>query len=144
MKKLLYLIPLTLVGCVSGPERLTETKFNFVHGTNHITLSTPKEYKIKKLKLNEKDGLEIEGLVSTVNAGAVEAQTAQADMMNQLMVQNAAMLQQFGNLAAQYFSGGVVRGNAPTIQIPMQGVGSAASTASSTNLFLSQPAVIIK
>ena len=115
MKPYPYLIACALtVGC-AGPERLTETKFNFVHGTNHITLSTPKEYKIKKLVLNERDGLAIEGLVSTVNAGAVEAQTAQADMMNQLMMQNSAMLQQFGNLAAQYFSGGIVRGNAPVI-----------------------------
>lgn len=104
-----------LTGCVSGPEKLTRTELDFVRGTNVIKLRTPKEYKIKKLKLNEKDGLEIEGLVSTVNAGAVEAQTAQAEMMNQLMIQNSAMIQQFGNLAAQYFSGGVVRGNEPFI-----------------------------
>jgi len=132
MNKILYLIPLALVGCVGTPDRLTRTEFDFVRGTNVIKLRTPKEYKIKKLKLNEKDGLEIEGLVSTVNAGAVEAQTAQADMMNQLMMQNAAMLQQFGNLAAQYFSGGIVRGNAPAI-------GTGIIT---TNYLRSEPAIL--
>lgn len=115
MKPYLYLIACALsVGC-AGPDKLTRTEFDFVRGTNVIKLRTPKEYKIKKLVLNERDGLAIEGLISTVNAGAIEAQTAQADMMNQLMMQNAAMLQQFGNLAAQYFSGGIVRGNAPVI-----------------------------
>jgi len=111
MKPHLYLlIPALLAGgCITGPERVARTEVDMNFGTNKIRLRTPKEYQIKKLALTPTNGLVIEGLISTVNANAVAAQTQQFEMTNELMKQNAAMLQQFGNLAAQYFSGGIVR-----------------------------------
>ena len=110
MKPYLLLIPALLAGgCLTGPERVARTEVDMNFGTNKIRLRTPKEYQIKKLALTPTNGLVIEGLISTVNANAVAAQTQQFEMTNELMKQNAAMLQQFGNLAAQYFSGGIVR-----------------------------------
>lgn len=94
-------------GCLS-PERVTRSELEIRHGTNYIKSSTPKEYKIKKLHWGE-DGIEVEGLNSLVNANAVEAQVQQAQLFQQSFAQSLQMLQLFGQLGAQYFSGGAVR-----------------------------------
>lgn len=97
----------TLTGCTST-ERVTRSELEIRHGTNYIKSSTPKEYKVKRLKWDE-TGVEVEGLNSSVNVNAVEAQVQQAQLFQQGFAQSLQMLQLFGQLGAQYFSGGAVR-----------------------------------
>ena len=104
MKHLLYIAALALLaGCLS-PERVTRSTLEIHHGTNYIKSSTPKEYKVKKLKWSE-DGIEVEGLNSAVNVNAVEAQVHQAELLQQGFAQSLQMLQFMSAIAGNYFSG---------------------------------------
>ena len=109
MKHIIILAALALTaGCVTSPERVTRSTLDITIGTNHIKSSTPKEYKIKKLKWTDA-GFEVEGLTSAANADAIEAQVLQAQMQQQGFQQALQLFNSFGGLAAQYFSGGAVR-----------------------------------
>lgn len=110
MKRIYLLIAIALTGgCLNSPERVTRSTLDIVIGTNHIKSSTPKEYKIKKLQWND-TGFTVEGLDSSANVNAVEAQVQQAQMLQQGFAQGMQMLQFMSVLAAQHFGGG---GNQP-------------------------------
>lgn len=108
MKHLYLLTALALVGCANSPEKVTRSTLDIMIGTNHIKSSTPKEYKIKKMKWTA-DGVEVEGLVSAANADAIEAQVQQAQLQQQNFNQVLQTFQLLGGMAAQYFSGGAMR-----------------------------------
>jgi uncharacterized lipoprotein YajG len=111
MKLLPLLAALALMaGCANSPEKVTRSTLDIMIGTNHIKSSTPKEYKIKKLSWTA-DGFTVEGLDSSANVNAIEAQIQQAHMMQQGFAQSLQMLQLGMNLAAQHFGGG--GGNQP-------------------------------
>ena len=101
------LIAALCAGCLNSPERVTRSTLDIIVGTNHIKSSTPKEYKIKKMKWTA-DGFEVEGLDSSANVNALEVQAQQAQMVQQSFGQGMQMFQLGMSLAAQYFSGGHV------------------------------------
>lgn len=106
MKHLLSIAAIALLaGCKTAPENGSRSTLDIVIGTNRITSSTPKEYKIKKLQWNA-DGFTVEGLDSAVNVNAVEAQTAQAQLNQQSFGQTLQLLQFMSVLANQKFGGG--------------------------------------
>jgi len=109
MKHILLPIAFALTaGCANSPERVTRSTLDITVGTNHIKSSTPKEYKIKKLKWTDA-GFEVEGLTSAANADAIESQMLQAQMQQQGFQQALQLFNSFGGMAAQYFSGGAMR-----------------------------------
>lgn len=92
---LILLISLALsAGCLNSPERVSRSTYEIISGTNRFKASTPKDHKIEKLQWGD---LEIVGLDSSVNAGAVASQVQQLQFMQQLM-------NNYGQLAYQAYS----------------------------------------
>lgn len=81
-------------GCLNSPERVSRSTYEIISGTNRFKASTPKDHKIEKLHWGD---LEIVGLDSSVNAGAVASQVQQLQFMQQLM-------NNYGQLAYQAYS----------------------------------------
>lgn len=105
-----------MTGCMngrSGPGQLTRSQFDFkkTAKSEEFVLDSHKDVVVDELERTAPDGstIRIRGYKSRANDAAIEAGTAQAQMVNTLMMQNAEMMRQFGGLAAQYFSGGAVR-----------------------------------
>lgn len=118
MKKILLALvaAVALTGCMngrSGPGQLTRSQFDFkkTAKSEEFALDSHKDVSVDELERTAPDGstIRIRGYKSRANEAAIEASTAQSQMVNTLMVQNAEMLRQFGGLAAQYFSAGAVR-----------------------------------
>lgn len=105
-----------LTGCTS-PGTLTEAKVAIVDGKKSIKLGSHKDTIIEEFERSPEGVIKIRGYKSVANPGAIEASTAQAQMLQQLMLQNVEMVKLFGGLAAQYFSGGAV--HAPTTPAPV-------------------------
>lgn len=101
-----YLLLTTLgltAGCLNSPERVSRSTYEIISGTNRFKASTPKDHKIEKLQWGD---LEIVGLDSSVNAGAIASQVQQLQFMQQLM-------NNYGQLAYQAWS----RQNGPAPQV---------------------------
>lgn len=106
MKHIIILAAITLiVGCRTRPENASRSTLDIHIGTNRITSSTPKEYKIKRMAWTT-NGLEVEGLTSAVSVDAVEAQMQQSQMNQQSFGQTLQLLQFMSVLANQRFGGG--------------------------------------
>lgn len=97
-----------LVGCTT-PGELTRAKVGIVDGKKSIRLESHKDTVIDEFERSPDGTIKIRGYKSVANQGAIEASTAQAQMLNNLLLQNAEMVRQFGGLAAQYFSAGAVK-----------------------------------
>lgn len=95
------------VGCRTRPENASRSTLDIHIGTNRITSSTPKEYKIKRMAWTT-NGLEVEGLTSAVSVDAVEAQMQQSQMNQQSFGQTLQLLQFMSVLANQRFGGNSV------------------------------------
>lgn len=91
---IILLTALTLSGCANSPEKVSRSTYEIISGTNRFKASTPKDHKIEKLQWGD---LEIVGLDSSVNAGAVASQVQQLQFMQQLM-------NNYGQLAYQAWS----------------------------------------
>lgn len=96
-------------GCLTRPGELTQARVVIKDGKKSITLESHKDTSIKTFERAPDGTLKLEGYTSEANRAAIEASTAQAKMMENLMVQQTQMLSLLGGLAAQYFSGGIVR-----------------------------------
>lgn len=124
MKKTLLIAlvaAVAMTGCMngrSGPGQLTRSRLQFekTKKSEVFDLDSHKDVTVEELKRTAPDGstIEVRGYKSRANDAAIEASTQQSQMINNLMLQNAHMMQQFGGLAAQYFSAGAVR---PTPQV---------------------------
>lgn len=118
MKKTLIalLAAVALTGCMngrSGPGQLTRSQFDFkkTAKSEEFALDSHKDVSVDELERTAPDGstIRIRGYRSEANRAAIDSATAQSQMVNNLMMQNAEMLRQFGGMAAQYFSAGAVR-----------------------------------
>ena len=118
MKKTLIALvaAVAMTGCMngrSGTGQLTRSQFDFkkTAKAEEFSLDSHKDVVVDELERTAPDGstIRIRGYKSRANDAAIEATTAQSQMVNNLMMQNAEMMRQFGGLAAQYFSAGAVR-----------------------------------
>lgn len=109
MKTLLVgIIAVALAGCTT-PAELTQARVVIRDGKKSITLESHKDTSIKGFERMPDGTIKLESYASEANRTAIEAAVMQSQMVNNLMMQNAEMLRQFGGLAAQYFSAGAVR-----------------------------------
>lgn len=96
-------------GCLTRPGELTQARVTIKDGKKVITLESHKDTSIQSFVRSPDGTLELKGYESNANQAAIKASTDQAKMMENLMIQQTQMISLFGGLAAQYFSGGIVR-----------------------------------
>lgn len=115
MNKIIAIIAIAgLVGCTT-PGELTKAHVSIADGKKKISLESHKDTVIESFERGPDGTIKITGYKSVANQGAIEASTAQAQMLNNWMMQNAEMFRQFGGLAAQYFSAGAVHPQGPQV-----------------------------
>jgi len=119
MKRIAYLIAAAALagGCRTRPGELTQARVGITDGKKSINLESHKDTTIDEFARSPDGTITLRGYKSVANQGAIEASTQQFQMMNNLMMQNAEMLRQFGGLAAQYFSAGAVRGQPQVVTV---------------------------
>lgn len=117
MNKIIAIIAIAaLAGCTT-PGELTKAKVGITDGKKKISLESHKDTIIESFERGPDGTIKITGYKSVANQGAIEASTQQAQMLNNLMMQNAETMRQFGGMAAQFFSGGAVRGQPQVVTI---------------------------
>lgn len=120
MKKLAIaaslIVAIASAGCLngrSGPGQLTRSRLQFekTRTSEVFDLDSHKDVTVEELKRTAPDGstIEVRGYKSRANDAAIDASTAQAQAARQSVSDFISMVREFGGLAAQLYSAGLVK-----------------------------------